>query len=231
MSVCLYSCHHIFVQHVTSSVASVDASKRASTQQHTQSHSHYCIHSLQHSLNQNKIFDHSGSNVFQKSSASLSLSAKKNPREFRGLKRLHWRIRVFAKSETLQNILLFTIIINTILMVIDHKCDFCDLSYKCNTFKGALEVSNMAFAGVFVIELLVKWIGLGLINYFKSAMNWLDALVVVSSLVELPAVWATYSCYSEAKSVCEEWHACDEAAAVFTVLRIFRWVENESAAK
>lgn len=50
--------------------------------------------------------------------------------------------------------------------------------------KEVLRVLNIFFAVVFVLEFLLKLIGLGFTSYFSSAWNWLDvAIIVVSYLV------------------------------------------------
>ena len=36
-----------------------------------------------------------------------------------------WRLRMFAKSEMLTNAILGFIIVNTIFMMMDFQCDFC----------------------------------------------------------------------------------------------------------
>ena len=52
------------------------------------------------------------------------------------------------------------------------------------TLKEVLRVLNIFFAAVFVLEFLLKIIGLGLASYFSSAWNWLDVvIIVVSNLV------------------------------------------------
>jgi hypothetical protein len=139
------------------------------------------------------------------------------------MKRLHWKLRVFAKSELLQNAALLTIIINTLFMAIDHSCDFCNLAYNCHTFKGALESANLGFAAIFLAEMLIKLAGIGVVKYLRAPMNWIDGLVVITSLVEIPSVVQTYECYFQHKDSCEEWYTCNDGGAALTVLRAFRY--------
>lgn len=47
--------------------------------------------------------------------------------------------------------------------------------------KEVLRVLNIFFAAVFVLEFLLKIIGLGLASYFTSAWNWLDVVIIVVS--------------------------------------------------
>ena len=44
-----------------------------------------------------------------------------------------------------------------------------------------LNVLNIVFAAIFAFEMVLKWIGLGLVRYFKSAWNILDFIIVVVS--------------------------------------------------
>ncbi|KAI3370931.1 hypothetical protein L3Q82_023484, partial [Scortum barcoo] len=53
--------------------------------------------------------------------------------------------------------------------------------------KAALEVADQFFTCVFLLEMLLKWIGLGLKKYFSSAWCWLDFLILNVSLVCLTA--------------------------------------------
>lgn len=53
------------------------------------------------------------------------------------------------------------------------------------TLQEVLRVLNIFFAAVFVLEFLLKIIGLGFTSYFSSAWNWLDVvIIVVSNLVK-----------------------------------------------
>ena len=45
-------------------------------------------------------------------------------------------------------------------------------------------MSDLAFTIIFILELIFKWIGLGVKNYFKSYFNRLDFLVVLISVVD-----------------------------------------------
>ena len=47
--------------------------------------------------------------------------------------------------------------------------------------KEVLRVLNIFFAVVFVLEFILKLIGLGFTTYFSSAWNWLDVAIIVVS--------------------------------------------------
>lgn len=58
------------------------------------------------------------------------------------------------------------------------------------TLKEVLRVLNIFFAVVFVLEFLLKLIGLGFTSYFSSAWNWLDvAIIAVSDVPSLPRLY------------------------------------------
>jgi hypothetical protein len=50
-----------------------------------------------------------------------------------------------------------------------------------------LEVTNIIFTIIFAMELVVKIIGLGIVQYMSSGLNIFDFVVVLSSLVEFVA--------------------------------------------
>lgn len=53
------------------------------------------------------------------------------------------------------------------------------------SWTAASETLNMAFTFYFLVELLVKLMGLGPRQYIKDRLNQFDALVVLASLVEV----------------------------------------------
>ena len=65
-----------------------------------------------------------------------------------------------------------------------------------STYKYALEVTSNVFAAIFVLEMLLKWLGLGIKEYFSSGMNQFDCAIVVVSVLsillrELTAGWTS----------------------------------------
>lgn len=78
------------------------------------------------------------------------------------------------------------------LKIYEYTCSFSSKAFEDvyldsrPTLKEVLRVLNIFFAAVFVLEFLLKIIGLGITSYFSSAWNWLDVvIVVVSNLVSL----------------------------------------------
>ena len=56
---------------------------------------------------------------------------------------------------------------------------------QSQSFEDNLETSNVVFTLIFVAEMILKWIGLGLADYFKDGMNVLDFVIVVVGVVEI----------------------------------------------
>eukprot|EP00960_Hanusia_phi_P043182 755907-Hanusia_phi.AAC.1 len=71
-----------------------------------------------------------------------------------------------ARSPVLSNIIILTVIGNMIVLAMDHNCNLNVQS--CRDFKIGLEIANMTFALIFAIEMIIKLLGLGVVNYFKD---------------------------------------------------------------
>ncbi len=61
----------------------------------------------------------------------------------------------------------------------------CDHYPQSESFEDNLEISNVVFTLIFTAEVLFKWVGLGLADYFADGMNILDFVIVVVGLVEI----------------------------------------------
>lgn len=116
-----------------------------------------------------------------------------------GLQRFRSRIRAIAKDETMNNIVLGFILLNTLSMCTEGMCDFETHSW-CLNFTIVIELFNVLFTFVFAMEAVVKLVGLGPLDYFRpgghsNMLNIFDFLIVVASLVELPGTFGTLACY------------------------------------
>lgn len=100
-----------------------------------------------------------------------------------------------ARSEGLANVVLFFIFANTVCMALEGVCTF-ENDAHCPYIKATLDCLNIIFGIVFTIELVVKIIGLGPRQFFREAVNVLDVVIVVASLIELPGVLASFRCYT-----------------------------------
>ena len=84
-----------------------------------------------------------------------------------GLRWLRSKLLVIAEGKALSNLIVGCIMINTVLMAIDHSCDFYTDDY-CYKFKGSLEAFNVAFCFIFFSEMVIKTGGFGLVRYFSD---------------------------------------------------------------
>uniref|UniRef100_A0A7S0VSM7 EF-hand domain-containing protein n=1 Tax=Hemiselmis tepida TaxID=464990 RepID=A0A7S0VSM7_9CRYP len=172
-----------------------------------------------------------------------SVNTGKHSKQRSGWRLWRWKLRLFAKSDVLQNTILIVIVFNTVFMMMDHDCDFCEIEvhgnpggvplvggFNCATFKGILESSNLFFTTVFFLEMGIKIGGLGFVAYAKSPINWLDGFVVVTSIIELSNVVSTYKCFlapappnPDCKLLGSQYDECSGGPSM-SVLRTFRLV-------
>ena len=89
-----------------------------------------------------------------------------------------WRIMVrdLVRTDMFEQFITSCIIVNTISLSMDH--------YPMDQqFGDILEAINFALTLVFLIEMILKLLGLGLTEYVKDSFNVFDAMVVVLSVV------------------------------------------------
>jgi hypothetical protein len=149
------------------------------------------------------------------------ISLKKGDKSL--LARLLVRLASVASSSTLENFVLVVIVVNTMIMAMDHACDLCTQAY-CAKYKGVLEGTNVFFAAVFLLEFLIKVSGFGITRYFMVTMNWLDVAIVVVGLIEMPSTLETSGCFLSAPYCCNEFYHCEGSGGGVSVLRTFRLV-------
>jgi len=138
---------------------------------------------------------------------------------------------VIADSEDLNNLVTLMILINVAFMAVDHDCDL-DLDEYCMGFKANLEVGNAVFTLFFLCELVIKVTGFGVLNYAKEPFNLLDAFIVTTSMLELPAGFQYTACLRDAieREVSGK-NLCVSQSGIFLVLRSFRLVRILRIAK
>lgn len=137
-----------------------------------------------------------------------------------GLRWIRSKLLIVAEGKKLSNLIVGCIMVNTLLMAIDHACDFKELSY-CYTFKGSLEAFNVAFCFIFFAEMVIKTGGFGLARYFSDVYNLFDFFIVVISLVEIYSVTTTAICLLSASDG-DQASLCDTGGSGLSVLRTFR---------
>jgi Ion transport protein len=84
----------------------------------------------------------------------------------------------FVNKVEFRAFILLVIICNTVVLSTDHQ----DMS---PTFEQFLNISNVIFAQIFALEMILKWIGNGMRAYFSDAFDVFDGFVVVVSELEL----------------------------------------------
>ena len=94
------------------------------------------------------------------------------------LTKLRFYIFLLVTSTLFDNVMTIAVAINTVVLAMDR--------YNIPSSQEAtLTVMNSYFTYIFISELGLKLIGLGPIGYLKDKMNYLDATVVLLSIVEL----------------------------------------------
>jgi hypothetical protein len=146
------------------------------------------------------------------------IKRKKRRKQRTPIQMFFYKFERLAKSDGLSNFILTVIVLNTVVMAIDHDCDLCTQAY-CPGFKGSLEVLNVLFAAIFVFEAAVKIIGLGPWEYFTSLTHLFDLVIVIVSCVEIPTVLDKYACLTQNTSglsledSCARLESCESGGA------------------
>ena len=77
--------------------------------------------------------------------------------------------------------IVWLILINTLIMAIDHYGIDDTVSY-------GLYLTNLALTGCFVCEMVLKMFGLGIKEYVRDAFNIFDAIIIIVGLLEYTGV-------------------------------------------
>ena len=111
------------------------------------------------------------------------LKARANLVQFQSNFAFYWNhlkmnLAQMTRSRVFHFSMIFCVILNTIVLSIDHYGISSELS-------NALSTINTCFTYIFLVEMTVKLLAKGVRNYFKDYMNYFDAVVVVVSIIEL----------------------------------------------
>jgi len=87
---------------------------------------------------------------------------------------------VLARSEVFTVFVAILIMLNMLLLSLDH-------AGQSDDFAKTLETINMVFTLLFLAEMIVKLLGLGLVGYIMDTFNIFDAILVAISVTELVA--------------------------------------------
>jgi hypothetical protein len=153
--------------------------------------------------------------------AGAGKKLSKRSQSFMSVMNVRKRFTIIATSSGLENFILIIIVVNTVIMGMDVHCNYCRDSF-CAMYKGALESTNIFFNAVFLVELVVKLIGIGPKRYLSSASNWLDVAIVGVGMAEIYNTYETSVCLLR-KVDCKEYDECEGGGGV-SALRTFRLV-------
>jgi len=88
-------------------------------------------------------------------------------------------LRQLVDGRGFQIAMVLIILSNTVVMATDFHGDAASQDYS-----RSLQALNIAFTGLFAIEMLVRILAYGPVGYLRDPMNDFDAIVVILSLVE-----------------------------------------------
>ena len=97
-----------------------------------------------------------------------------------GMQENRAKLRLFVQSQQFVFFIITLIIVNTICLAVDHYPADQD-------FLNVVDAINFLLALVFTIEMILKLLALGLLEYLKDSSNVFDGVIVILSLVELIA--------------------------------------------
>lgn len=119
-----------------------------------------------------------------------------------------------VNSKLFNKIMITIVILNTIILSIDHYGISSNALYTLN-------VLNLSLTIIFSLEVLLKFIGNGLISFVRDKMNTFDLIVVILSIVEIVFLSGNSSKISAFRAV--------RIFRLFRVLRVakmFRYLES-----
>ncbi|MBO6231246.1 MAG: ion transporter [Ruminiclostridium sp.] len=92
------------------------------------------------------------------------------------------KLRKFVDSSAFQNTILVVIILNSIILGLQTS------PAVMSSFGGVLDILDTVCLGIFIVEMLLKMAAYKFIGYFKSAWNWFDFIIIITSLLSGLAV-------------------------------------------
>ena len=86
-------------------------------------------------------------------------------------------MKYLALTKQFDLFIMLCVFLNTIILAVDGYIETSDYSI--------FTTLNITFTIIFGIEMLIKIIGFGLVDYFRDRINDFDAVIVILSIVEL----------------------------------------------
>mmetsp|Transcript_20712 Transcript_20712/g.31737 ORF Transcript_20712/g.31737 Transcript_20712/m.31737 type:complete len:169 (-) Transcript_20712:3207-3713(-) len=91
---------------------------------------------------------------------------------------MRFSLRLFVRSMFFDNLMTFAVLLNTIVLSINHYGISDEVEEILNIF-------NSWFTQIFIVEMSLKLLALGVYKYCSDRMNYLDGSVVLISIFEL----------------------------------------------
>ena len=92
--------------------------------------------------------------------------------------KLRYAFYILANNDYFDYTILGIVIINSIFMALDGNF------MKPETFKK-VEIANYVFNSIFILEYIVKFIGLGPFMYYSDAFTYLDTLIITFAILDM----------------------------------------------
>ncbi|MBQ3841667.1 MAG: ion transporter [Ruminiclostridium sp.] len=92
------------------------------------------------------------------------------------------KMKKFVESSAFQNTILIVIVINSIVLGLQTSATVNA------SIGGILTIIDTVCLGIFIIEMVLKMIAYKFVGYFKSAWNWFDFIIIVTSVLSGLAV-------------------------------------------
>lgn len=92
-------------------------------------------------------------------------------------KRFRYYLRIFLKNAFFDNLMTFCVLLNTVVLGLDHAGMSKEMS-------DILSTANEYFTVIFIVEMSLKLTGIGFVKYSADKMNYLDGGVVMLSIFE-----------------------------------------------
>ncbi|KAG2432071.1 hypothetical protein HXX76_008998 [Chlamydomonas incerta] len=89
-----------------------------------------------------------------------------------------------TQNQIFEDVIMVIVVISIGFMLLVHA----DMA---STFSYIVSYSNLAFTAIFLVEMLLKWIALGIRGYYKSGWNCFDCLVVCAGIAGVIVDFAT----------------------------------------
>jgi hypothetical protein len=94
------------------------------------------------------------------------------------IKRVRFMLRQFVRAQIFDTSMTFAVLLNTIVLSIDHY------GIRPET-EDILSICNNYFTNIFIFEMGVKLLALGVKKYCADRLNYLDGFVVMISIFEI----------------------------------------------